>query len=258
MILSDGRLIDAPPRVVPPADVRGVFTTVGCEQGRVLLWERHRQRLLQSLWVALPEVGHLLPREDQLLELLQVEGLGAGSAGLRVVVGLGERPWVEACAAAAPEVGSSREPVRLKVESWKEPPDAAHKIIARQKWHQESENARADGFDDVLLVDREERILETSVANVFVRRRGIVVTPPAPRRCLPGLMRGWLLENLASVGFFVEERDIQLEELLKGDEVWITNSLNGALRVGGVDKQRWAEWSGHRRLVEMGLPAPGW
>ena len=51
MIFRDGRLVDADPIIVPPSNVSGVFTTVGCEHGRPLLWDRHLARLQSSLAV---------------------------------------------------------------------------------------------------------------------------------------------------------------------------------------------------------------
>jgi branched-subunit amino acid aminotransferase/4-amino-4-deoxychorismate lyase len=241
----------------------GVFTTAGCDGGRVLLWERHAPRLERSLAALGADPDLVLPDRDALERLLEHDGLD-GSARLRVVARrrAPDVAWsVEASAVAVPsdQVGPDAVPQRLRVVRWEAaPPLAGHKTLARLPWDHARETVRAHGADDALLVDAAGRLLETSFANLFMRFGDRLVTPPAPGRCLPGVLRGWLLEHALSAGFAIDERDVTLEELEVADELWLTNAVLGVRRVGSVNDRTWRRWDGFSRLRTVGVPAPGW
>ncbi|MCK5378231.1 MAG: aminotransferase class IV [Acidobacteria bacterium] len=255
MIWRDGQLCQEVPICVPPADVEGVMTTLGCDDGRPLLWERHRRRLLASS-------AHegVLPLQQDLESLLEASGCMAPSR-LRISVwrdSSSEPIRVEAVCSPIETFGPGQKPVWLGVVHWQDPPPADHKVIARRMWHDAGDLAVAWGADDALIADGEGRLLETSKANVFVRRGSMVATPPAPERCLPGIMRQVVLEALPSVGLNGEERDVFIDELVFADEVWITNAVVGVVRVGMVGERSWDRWPFHRRLSTLPIPAPGW
>lgn len=94
---------------------------------------------------------------------------------------------------------------------------------------------------DPLLVDEDSTVLETGRANVFVVRGGVVTTPPADGRILPGVMRARVIAALRSAGYEVRERDTALADLAEVSEVFVTNALRGARPVGEVrGVGRWA------------------
>ncbi len=262
-VWRDGDLVDVRAgAVTTPAWVGwGVFSTVGCDHGRPLLWERHRCRLLSSAAALQPGLVPTLPSEPELLELLAAERR-TGPARLRVVLRRSgpDRPWtVEASAAAAGTVGPTQPPQALRTVRWRSaPPWTGHKTLARLAWDHARESVRAGGADDALLLDAEGRLLETSVANLMVRHGDVVATPPAPQRCLPGILRAWLVESLPRLGLAVRERDVSLDELAAADEVWVSNAVVGVRRVAAVDDLRWTLHPVYERLTELGVPAPGW
>ena len=138
------------------------------------------------------------------------------------------------------------------------PPLAGFKTLARLPWDLARRQAESEGFDDALLIDNESRLLETSVANIFLRFGREVVTPIAPECCLPGIMRAWLLENLGRVGLEVRECDVRYEDVKRADEIWTSNAIIGLRRVAAVDDVVWTDWPYYRRLRQLGVPAPGW
>ncbi len=255
MILSDGRFADRPPAIEPPSDMTGFFTTIGCDKGKPLLLRRHLERLADSLPRVFSDARVRLPRREQLQELLELAGLAEGPARIRVVVWVdgGGTLRVESSAAAAGPVGPDRDPVKLEVMRWAAPPNPALKWLARSPWHDAGRTAMSHGCDDALLVDGEGRVLETSIANVFLRRGPAMVTPPAPKACLPGTMRDWVITN-----FEVAEREIHLEWLMSADEVWLTNAVAGIVRVGSIGNRVWQRWELFGGAKKLGVPAPGW
>jgi branched-chain amino acid aminotransferase len=90
--------------------------------------------------------------------------------------------------------------------------------------------ARAQGAGEALLLDDDERLLEASVANVFVVVAGKLITPPLARPILPGLTRGDIVKE-----FGAEETDVTLDDLARADEVFLTSSLARATPVLAID-----------------------
>jgi 4-amino-4-deoxychorismate lyase len=256
----DGRLLEVGARRKRRAVGWGAFTTVGCDEGRPLLWAWHSERLAMSLARLGAAEGIPLPDEQAVCRLLAAEGL-RGPARVRVVGRAGiDSPWrVSATADELNESGPATPPVRLVIERWPGvPPMAGHKMLNRHTWDLALDHARKQGADDALLVDASGYVLETSVANVWVRQGTDLLTPPAPERCLPGVMRRWLLENGATLGLRVKVRDIGADDVAVADEVLLSNAVVGLQRVARVVDRRWTGWPFFDRLAAAGVPAPGW
>lgn len=256
----DGRLVQEGVRRDRPGAGWGVFTTVGCDAGRPLLWPWHLERLSASLSRLGAGDGIRLPDEDELGRLLASDGL-EGPARVRVVGRAGiDSLWsVVATAVGLEEYGPALPPSRLAIQRWPGVPSmVGHKMLNREKWDVARERALKKGADDALLVDASGHVLETSVANVWVRHNDVLLTPPAPDRCLPGVMRRWVLEAVGPLSLQVRESDIGVDDVAAADEVLVSNAVVGVRRVARVVDRRWSEWPLFERLIEVGVPAPGW
>jgi len=239
----------------------GVFTTVGCDWGQPILWWRHRDRLAASVQTLHPGAEVRLPGGDELGALLVERGL-VGPARLRVMARCrcGDGSWrIGVAAEALPVAGPALPPLRLAVVGQPAPlPDSGHKQLDRTWLDRAREAARCDGADDALLVGAGGEVLETSVANVFVVRNGIASTSPAPESCLPGILRGWLLEHGGVAGVEPRVARVTVADVLAADEVWVTNCLVGVRRVAAVGDRAWSRWPAWQPLIKRGVPAPGW
>jgi para-aminobenzoate synthetase/4-amino-4-deoxychorismate lyase len=78
-----------------------------------------------------------------------------------------------------------------------------------------------------LLLEEDGEVLEAGRANVFVAQRGVLVTPAADGRILPGLTRAAVLAIAGEETIPVRERTLGREELLGADEVFLTGSVRG-------------------------------
>jgi branched-chain amino acid aminotransferase len=74
-------------------------------------------------------------------------------------------------------------------------------------------------------------VAECTSANVFAVFGQEVATPPASEGCLPGITREVLLEECRLPGLRMVERGLTVEELYQADEVFITSTTRGLLRV---------------------------
>lgn len=225
-----------------------------------MLWPRHVERLSASLSRLGAGDDVRLPDRDAVDQLLASEGL-EGPARVRVVGRAGiDSMWsVVATAVGLDESGPALPPLRFAIERWPGVPSmVGHKMLNREKWDVARERALEKGADDALLVDASGHVLETSIANVWVRHDDAVLTPPAPDRCLPGAMRGWLLETFGTLSLQVRECDIGVDDVAAADEVLVSNAVVGIRRVSRVVDRRWSEWPLFEKMLEAGVPAPGW
>ncbi|MBT8485030.1 MAG: hypothetical protein HKO59_17015 [Phycisphaerales bacterium] len=85
-----------------------------------------------------------------------------------------------------------------------------------------------------------------SVSNAFLVKDGTLITPVAHREeetgalaapVLPGITRATIIECAETLGLPVERRQLDIEELLAADEVFLTNSSWGVLPVVRVEQE---------------------
>ena len=238
----------------------GLYETVGCTDGSPLLYEGHLDRLQAGAaaleWKLPPLPGHAAVRR-----LLARQSL-SGAAALRLLVVLVEPRRLRVVAWAenfSPPRRLRRDGAELLPVELPAGPLVGVKTCDRFALRWASRRAHAAGADAALLVDTDGAVRESDHANVFVCVNGAVVTPPSPRRCLPGVIRLWTITTLRASGVAVIERDLTLAELLAADGAWLTSSLEGIVpirRVAGTELQR----PGARleALAAAGIPAPGY
>jgi para-aminobenzoate synthetase/4-amino-4-deoxychorismate lyase len=85
------------------------------------------------------------------------------------------------------------------------------------------EARKAGGAYETIFVDPEGRLTEGSFTNLFVEKDGKLVTPPAERGLLPGLLRAKLIQEGKAV-----EGDLTVESLEDG--FLIGNNVRGLIR----------------------------
>ena len=137
-----------------------------------------------------------------------------------------------------------RQAVSLKIEREKSgrredviPPHA--KVAANYtaamtaKWR-----ARAEGFDDIVLLDEHGNLTEGPTANLFmVDVAGNVATPPASKVLL-GITRDSIINLAPTVGLACVERDIAADELVSASEVFLSGTSAGVWPVVRIDGSR--------------------
>ena len=88
------------------------------------------------------------------------------------------------------------------------------------------------GPDEQLLIEDDHgEVLETDRANVFAVIDGVLYTPPADGRLLPGITRAAVLRLAGGEGIPARETLISGPRLLNASEVFVTNSVQGVVPV---------------------------
>jgi len=128
-----------------------------------------------------------------------------------------------------------------------------------------------------LLLERDGEILEAGRANLFAGIDGVLFTPVADGRILPGIARAGAIAAAAEAGIGVVEQRLSRDQLLAADEVFLTGSVRGveparaldgaelpaatelSRRVGARLRRRWlnaAAAAGARALATVPPPGP--
>ncbi|MCK0131737.1 aminotransferase class IV [Flavobacteriaceae bacterium F08102] len=84
------------------------------------------------------------------------------------------------------------------------------------------------GLDNCLLLNESKHLVEAINGNLFVIKGDVIATPALSEGCIKGIVRKKLIELLkVHPKFSIEERAISPFELLKADELFISNSIIG-------------------------------
>src|SRR5918995_3991486 len=120
--------------------------------------------------------------------------------------------------------------LRCCVSSWRRTADNA--IPARAKCTGSDVNtalavdaAHMSGYDDAIFLTQDGQVSEASAANIFLVRKGQLITPPVTADILEGITRDAVME-LASkeLGIPVIEREVGRTELYAADEVFLSGT----------------------------------
>lgn len=95
----------------------------------------------------------------------------------------------------------------------------------------EKQKAKLEGFDDALFINEKGYLAETSCSNIFIVKNNRILTPKSDNGLLRGIIREWIMKN-----FVVEECNLTYYDLKDAEEVFITNSLMGVMKVNKIDK----------------------
>ncbi len=240
--MAETILIDGQPGSAVPADDRGflygdgVFETVAVSAGRATLWPYHWSRLraacerlglessAESRWLS--EIERVAPAGDVVVRLVLTRGSGAGYAppetarARRVVMRVGPAP--------APE----RRPLRVgfcRTRLGANPAIAGLKHLARLEQVLAAREATAGGWDEGLMRDADDRVVEAIQGNVLARRDGVWITPPLDQCGVAGVYRQYLLERGALAVAPLEAAEIETLDALA-----ICNAVRGVRLVGEV------------------------
>ncbi len=128
------------------------------------------------------------------------------------------------------------------------------------------DRARADGFDDALLLNEKGQLAECTSANVFLVRKGQVLTPALSSGCLAGVTRDILFEIAPAASVKIIEQDLATDDLASAQEVFISSTTREVAAVGHISP-RWdypapgpvtsALEEAFRRYVDTTAPAGG-
>lgn len=231
----------------------GLFETLRASKGKIFRLEEHVDRLFKSL----PHIFIDLPMTRLELVMVVQDTLARNKyneAIIRLTVTRGDTQ-------SNIQVDSDIPPTLVvNIRAFTPLPKEAYKKGIKIKLFQERANltsgldkrlkscnylsnilikklSNEKGFMDGIVVDPDFGVTEGTTSNVFIVREGVLKTPPVSPYVLKGITRQVVLEIAREHKIpFLEER-ITVEDLLKADEVFITNTGIEIVPVTQIDSQ---------------------
>ncbi|MGI9532574.1 aminotransferase class IV [Lutimonas sp.] len=102
--------------------------------------------------------------------------------------------------------------------------------------------AKENNYQNCMLLNEKKELVEALNANVFLIKGNDVLTPSLETGCINGIIRKKLIEMLKKHDTFtIQETKISPFDLLKVDEVFLTNSINEIQSVATYRKKSYAK-----------------
>jgi para-aminobenzoate synthetase / 4-amino-4-deoxychorismate lyase len=103
-----------------------------------------------------------------------------------------------------------------------------HKTTHRPLQQRELNQAREEGYLEVIFRNERDEITEGAFSNVWILKNGVYYTPPISSGLLNGTYRRYLLNQK---DFPAEERVLFQQDVEQADAIFISNAIRGLLRV---------------------------
>jgi branched-chain amino acid aminotransferase len=98
-------------------------------------------------------------------------------------------------------------------------------------------DAQGAGYDEAILTNTAGHITEAATSNIFLVKKGAIITPSVKSGLLPGITRAVVIEIAKRLRIPVAEREVLPRELPGADEVFLTNSMAELLPVTKIDSK---------------------
>jgi branched-chain amino acid aminotransferase len=86
-------------------------------------------------------------------------------------------------------------------------------------------HAKKQKWNDAVLLNSHDRVCDTTIANIFLVKSGVIYTPSLKEGCIAGIIRKNLLQQFSEDKLTVIEDKITIEDLQNADEVFLSNSI---------------------------------
>ena len=256
----------------------GLFETMRAYGGRVFRLERHVNRLAESAeFLGIPI--DKLELETAVGNIIQANRLR--DARIRITVSIGE-------GGLAPDPASCTSPtVLVMAGEYKPHPEKVYQrgfraVVSSLRRNSQSplsrlkstsylesmlarQEARQADADEAICLNERGRLAEASMSNLFLVAGGALKTPGLDSGILPGITRETVLELAAELGIRAVEGGIEVDELLRAGEAFLTSSLLEVMPLVAVDGRPIGDgmpgaitrrlMNEYRRLVEEELSA---
>ena len=228
----------------------GVFETVRIYNGIPFMLDEHMERLIAGLKTLRFQ---RLPAGIKVYASRIIEANKVGNGILRIAVTRGEvEAGIDPLACKEPTVViTAKEGIPYNDEAYSR---GFRAIVAKIRKDRNSPLCRVKstnflthilargeatdaGVDEAVMLNYEGSLTEGTVSNLFLAKGDTIFTPSIESGILPGVTRKVVIELAREMGFKVTEGEIKPEELLGGDEAFLTNSLLEVMPLVEVNRQ---------------------
>ncbi len=226
----------------------GIFDTLKYAKGRINFLEDHYFRLMSSmrmLRMKIPMNFTLKFYKDEIIKTIQANGL-LESSRVRVSIFRKEGGLYAPVNKGVDMLIEANELIKkpydhYEIELYKDMPVYSG-ILSNIKTNNRIINVVASifasefNYQNCVLINEKKNIVEANNANIFLIKGNNVFTPALTEGCIDGILRKKIIEMIdKNSSFNIIETEISPFELLKSDEVFISNSI---IEIQSVTKYR--------------------
>jgi branched-chain amino acid aminotransferase len=232
----------------------GLFETLRLHSGKMPLWNYHWQRLstsLPQLYFDVPKHFSANQLQSEVMELATKNK--CSHARVRITFfkgegGLWEQPTssfnyiIQCWPLEESEFRMNENGLDMGVfEAGKKSCDAFSHLKSNNYllYALAAQYAKRQKWNEAIVLNQYDRICDATIANVFFITDGVLHTPQLSEGCVAGVMRSYLLEQLKSTDIKVHEGSYTIADLLKADEIFLTNAFYGIRGVKQLEQQRY-------------------
>jgi 4-amino-4-deoxychorismate lyase len=240
-----------------------LFETIPVCHQQPLLLERHLSRLAKGSDALSIELD-LEQLQDEVNEFCQAQTANKLVLRITVSMGSGGRGYANPDTAQSQRILSMhpfpkhpkahwRDGIKLgvaEIELASQPALAGIKhgnrleqIIARGQWH--------DDWQEALLLDQRQLVIEGTQSNLFVRQGDTLLTPNLSASGVAGIMREQVLELADNIGVPSKIMSLSLADIEAADEVFLSNSVIGLWPVREFQGQTFSDFSISHQLLKL-------
>lgn len=209
---------------------KGIFTTVAIYDGKPFLWDKHWRRLTQNA----QKIGVNLSEFDEdsvknaFNELVKVNKIETARVRITFFDESASAIWnfdttkTTSFLITTADFKKTDENLRLTISPYQinsESPLINIKSCNYLENILALEDAKRKGFDEAVRLNERNEIVSATMANLFWIRNEKIYTSALETGCLAGTTREYLTEKFA-----VEEKIINLEDLMQADEIFLTSA----------------------------------
>lgn len=217
----------------------GIFETMKWSEDRIAYADDHFERLFRGLSVLRFDTPpHFSPEffTGEIIKLLEKQKLASARLRLTVIRGEGslthsnngETLFIIEVSALRVETENSGKGKRLCI--YTEARKTAD-ILSPLKHNNYlpycmgAMFAKANGYDDALLLNQFDRVCDSTIANIFLIHDNRIYTPALSEGCVAGIIRKNLIKLLPHLGFEIMETKVDQVLIEKAEAAFLTNSI---------------------------------
>ena len=232
----------------------GLFETLKFRGGQLVLVDEHFARLWKGMQLLRFEIPKLLTPDllqHQLMAILLKNG--HTTARVRITLIRGDGGLHDA--KNIPQYIIQSWPLAPGTGSWNENGLQAGIYFGAKKMADDFANckhnnylpyfmgalfAKANKLNDVIILNNNGRVCDSTIANIFIIKDGTVFTPPLDEGCVAGVIRKCILHALPEHNIAVNESAVTTDMLMDADEVFFTNSIFNIRWVAGIGNKNYS------------------
>ena len=99
--------------------------------------------------------------------------------------------------------------------------------------------AKENNLNDAVLLNHDNNVADTTIANIFIIKDGIIKTPAITEGPVAGVMRRYLIKTLREHNYEVQETTVTVADVLEASEVFLTSAIHGIKWVKQIDNSHY-------------------